>query len=285
MIDKAYVEITNVCNLSCSFCAGHKREPRRLSPDEFAIILSKLDRRVKYLYLHLMGEPLTHPELDQLLSLADTHDFKIMLTTNGTLLEKKQDTLLSCSKLYKISISLHSFEGSDEDRDRLDNYLDSCFDLAEKSSQKGIITVFRLWNEGGEDRLNAHILDRLHRRFQSNWTKNRSGEKIADKLFLEWGEKFEWPSEDARCEAHEVFCYALRDQFGILSDGTVVPCCLDHDGVLALGNIFESTLDEILNSERARRIYDGFTRRRAAEEYCLSCKRPNTYNINKADGD
>ena len=213
MIDKAYVEITNVCNLNCSFCIGHKRETRRMSPEEFAVVLKKLDKQVKYLYLHLMGEPLTHPELERLLSVADTHDFKIMLTTNGTLLEKKQDTLLSCNKLYKISISLHSFEGSDSESGRLDSYLDSCFDFAEKSSQKGIITVFRLWNEGGEDKLNAHILDRLHCRFQGEWTKNRSGEKIADKLFLEWGEKFEWPREGTQCESHEVFCYALRDRF------------------------------------------------------------------------
>ncbi len=284
MIDKAYVEITNVCNLSCDFCIGHKRAHHYMSPDDFALVLKKLDKRVKYLYLHLMGEPLTHPKLEELLSLADGYDFKIMLTTNGTLLQKQREALFSCRKLYKISISLHSFEGSDKGDGDIDSYLDSCFDFAAESAANGIITVFRLWNEGGENKQNEYITDRLHRRFQGEWTSNRSGEKIAEKLFLERGEKFEWPSDTAACDKHEVFCPALRDQFGVLSDGTVVPCCLDHDGTLALGNIFEKSLDEILSSERAKRIYDGFTRRHAAEEYCLSCKRPNTYNIKKADG-
>lgn len=281
MIDKAYVEITNVCNLNCSFCIGHKRAPKRMSPDEFEVVLKKLSGRVKYLYLHLMGEPLTHPELQKLLSLADGYDFKVMLTTNGTLLEKTREVLFSSKKLYKISVSLHSFEGSNDNSEKLDSYLDSCFDFAAESAKRGIITVFRLWNEGGEDKLNEHILGKLQDRFPAEWITNRSGKKLGEKLFLEWGEKFDWPSEEAICERHEIFCPALRDQFGILSDGTVVPCCLDHDGVLALGNIFESSLEEILGCERAQKIYDGFSRRCAAEEYCLSCKRPNVYNLNK----
>ena len=284
MIDKAYVEITNVCNLNCDFCIGHKRAPRYMSPDDFSLVLNRLDGRVKYLYLHLMGEPLTHPKLEEIFNIADNHEFKIMLTTNGTLLNAKQDILLSSQKLYKISISLHSFEGSDNGAGDIDSYLDSCFDFAAESCEHGIITVFRLWNEGGENKQNDFIINKLHRRFPTEWSDNRSGKKIADKLFLEWGEKFEWPSNTTVCESHEVFCHALRDQFGVLSDGTVVPCCLDHDGVLALGNIFDKPLDEILSGDRAKRIYDGFTRHCAAEEYCLSCKRPNTYNIKKADG-
>ncbi len=284
MIDKAYVEITNVCNLNCDFCIGHKRALRYMTPDDFELVLKRLDGRIKYLYLHLMGEPLTHPKLEEIFNIADKHDFRIMLTTNGTLLGTKRDILLSSKKLYKISISLHSFEGSDRGAGNIDSYLDTCFDFASDSSEHGIITVFRLWNEGGESKQNDYIINKLRRRFPTEWSVNRSGKKIADKLFLEWGEKFEWPSEDTACDVHEVFCPALRDQFGILSDGTVVPCCLDHDGVLALGNIFRESLDEILSSERAKRIYDGFTKRHAAEKYCLSCKRPNTYNIKKADG-
>ena len=284
MIDKAYVEITNVCNLSCDFCIGHKRTSRSMSTTEFDQVLKKLDGRVKYLYLHLMGEPLTHPEFEKLLKLADGYGFKIIITTNGTLVKKKSEALFSSKKLHKISISLHSFEGSANHVTDMDSYFDSCIDFAAESASHGIITVLRLWNEGGENALNEHILNKLHEQFKDEWVNSRSGKRIADKLFLEYGEKFEWPSEDKVCEAHEVFCPALRDQFGILSDGTVVPCCLDHDGALALGNIFDETLEEILSSERAKKIYDGFTKHQATEKYCLTCTRPNTYNIKKADG-
>lgn len=273
MTDKAFVEITNICNLNCSFCAGHRRKSEYMSTDNFKMILDKLSGRVTYLYLHLMGEPLTHPKLKEILSIADGYDFRIMLTTNGTLLEKCGDILLASEKLYKISISVHSFEGTHDTGVGLDTYLDNILKFAQKSAGRGIITVFRLWNDGGADKMNADILERIHSFYGNNQTPNRSGERLADKTFIEFGEKFEWPDREREGDTCERFCYALRDQFGVLVDGTVVPCCLDHDGELALGNIFDSELDEILNSKRAKAIYDGFTRREAVEKYCQTCKK------------
>ncbi|MBQ4137370.1 MAG: SPASM domain-containing protein, partial [Clostridia bacterium] len=235
-----------------------------------------------YLYLHLMGEPLTHPRLEEILKIADKYDFHVMLTTNGTLLDTRADTLFDCKQLFKISISVHAFEGNGEDEATLDNYLDKLISFADKSSRRGIITVFRLWNSGGSDKLNNRIISRLHDYSASLGeipTPNRSGERLCDKTFIEWGEKFDWPNEDDinslddKIQSEDRFCYALRDQFGVLVDGTVVPCCLDHDGVLALGNIFESELDDILATDRARAIYDGFTKHKAVEKYCLTCKR------------
>ena len=57
----------------------------------------------------------------------------------------------------------------------------------------------------------------------------------------------------------------------MLADGTVVPCCLDHEGDIALGNIFEGSMEEILASERASAIYEGFRDHRATEELCRKC--------------
>lgn len=277
--DKAFVEITNICNLSCSFCAHHSRALGYMSCDEFENILSKLDGKVKYLYLHLMGEPLTHPDLENILKATEEHDFKLILTTNGTFLGKHSDTLIAAKKLFKVSISLHSFEGSDHHSQTLEDYLTGAVDFAKKSASAGIITVFRLWNRGGADSFNDVIVDRLHslaKELGSTPTPNRSGERLGDKLFIEWGDMFKWPQKDAQAAKNadsERFCYALRDQFGILTDGTVVPCCLDHDGALALGNIFEKDLEEIVSSPRARAIYDGFTRHTAVEDYCKTCRK------------
>lgn len=284
MIDKAFVEITNICNLNCDFCTGHTRKNQVMSPDEFLKILKKLDGKIKYLYLHLMGEPLTHPHLSEILRLADGFDFRVMLTTNGTLLEKVGDTLLSCEKLFKVSISVHSFEGN-KGNNGLDEYLDSCIAFADKAKTKGVITVFRLWNRGGKDSFNEDIIRRLHTystMCESVPAPNRSGERLSDKVFIEWGDKFDWPEDsynacDTAGTDESAFCYALRDQFGILVDGSVVPCCLDSNGRMVLGNIFESELDEILSSSRARAIYDGFTVHRAVEDLCKSCERGKIY--------
>ena len=64
---------------------------------------------------------------------------------------------------------------------------------------------------------------------------------------------------------------ALRDQLAVLCDGTVVPCCLDGEGELALGNLFRQELEDILRGERAAAIHAGFDARRPAEELCRRC--------------
>jgi radical SAM protein with 4Fe4S-binding SPASM domain len=103
--------------------------------------------------------------------------------------------------------------------------------------------------------------------------------RIRNRLHLEYGERFAWPDINADYISDEVFCYGMRDHFGILSDGTVVPCCLDGDGVINLGNIFEKTVDEIINSNKAKAIYDGFTKRKATEELCQRCGYAQRFNL------
>ncbi|MBR6739084.1 MAG: radical SAM protein [Oscillospiraceae bacterium] len=113
MLKKAYVEITNRCNLSCAFCPKTARSPRSMSVEEFDLVLGKLGDAVQYVYLHVMGEPLGHAELGGILAAAAARGKKVCITTNGTLLEKRRDLLLAAPTLHKVSVSLHSFEGND----------------------------------------------------------------------------------------------------------------------------------------------------------------------------
>ena len=147
--------------------------------------------------------------------------------------------------------------------------------FAQRAAENGIIAVLRLWNVGGTDyaRENAPILEKLHARFAGEWGEIRSGYRMGERLFLEWGERFAWPHPTAPAAPIDApcFCYALRDQIGVLVDGTVVPCCLDAEGRLALGNLHERSLAEILASPRARALYEGFGAHRATEELCRRC--------------
>ena len=131
--------------------------------------------------------------------------------------------------------------------------------------------VYRLWNQGGADELNAKILNIMEQYFPKPWKEDRRGVRIGEKVFLEYGDKFDWPDLAAPEGSCRVFCYGLRDQIGVLCDGTVVPCCLDHEGDLALGNLFSEDMEAILDNPRAKAIYDGFTDRTAAEELCRKC--------------
>ncbi len=266
---KIYLEISNICNLSCAFCPGTKRQKQVMTPEAFSVLLPKLRPFTEYLYFHLMGEPLCHPQLGQLLTLAGEQGFKVILTTNGTLLKHQQALLLSAPVLHKVNVSLHAFEANDL-AVPFSRYLEECFSFGQAAAGEKLV-VYRLWNQGGQEARNQEILDTMHRFFPGQWVKERPGTRIAERTYLEFGDKFDWPDMQAEAGSSQVFCYGLRDQLGVLCDGTVVPCCLDHEGDLALGNLFSEDLQTILDKPRAKAIYDGFSRHQAAEDLCNRC--------------
>lgn len=265
---RVYVEITNICNRSCSFCPGTVRPKKRMTTDEFKYVANALVGVTDYIYLHVMGEPLTHPELPELISYASSLGFKCSITTNGTLLDKRADELIA-SGVYKINISVHSFEEGSEAEHF--SYLDSICRFADRASNSDVLTVLRLWNKGHDGGLNDKTLEFIKSRLEGEWKWGARGARIRHKLHIEYGDRFEWPDMEADFVSDSVFCYGLRDHFGILSDGRVIPCCLDREGAITLGNIFETPVREILSSPRAEAILDGFDRRCAVEELCKRC--------------
>ena len=270
-MDKVYLEITNICNLDCSFCHKTTRAKRLMSEEEFEILTDKLRGKAKFLYFHLMGEPTLHPLLPRFISVAKEKGFSPIITTNGSLLATKGDALLK-DLPYKVSISLHAPEANPAFDGK--GYLESCVAFARSAARMGCYIALRLWNLGsGAD--NSDILAFLRREFPNEWVDLRGGssQRLDTRIFLEWGERFDWPDSSlSECgEDSEAFCYGLRDQIGVLCDGSVVPCCLDADGAITLGNLFDLSLDEILSSPRAKAIYDGFSQRRAVEPLCRKC--------------
>ena len=269
MFKRAYIEITNVCNLRCSFCPGTTRTPCTMTPDRFRIAAQKLRPYTDYLYFHVMGEPLLHPQLAQLLQIADELGFRICLTTNGTLLGKCAHTLQNAPALHKVSISLHSFEGNA--LGDMTAYLETVWAFCQSAR---CIVSLRLWNEGGANRRNGEIkaffsrktgLDVEHLPRDPNGNR-----KLGETLYLESAQKFDWPDPAAE-EQNVEFCHGLRQQIAVLCDGTVVPCCLDGNGNIPLGNLFTQDLPDILSTPRAKAMVDGFSRRQPTEELCRKC--------------
>ena len=268
MYSKVYVEITNICNMHCSFCHGHSRKKRRMTKEEFACILEKLTGHTRFIYYHLMGEPLTHPQLPEFIQMAGAQGYKSVVTTNGTLLPQRGDELLAAG-LHKANISLHSFEnGTEEDHIA---YLRGIADFTKKAAQNGTIVTFRLWNQGCDDGKNDFALAKLQELLPGDWMPNTRGVRVRDKVFLEMADRFAWPDKDAAIQGEKFFCYGLSAQIGILVDGTVVPCCMDSDGIINLGNIYTESVDAIVGSNRAQAILDSFRCGNASEDLCRRC--------------
>ena len=278
---KVYIEITNVCNLSCNFCPKTNRKYKFMGKEEFLHILKEVKQFTDHIYFHLMGEPLLNENIDYFLEESYKNHLKVNLTTNGTLLKKVEDKLINSKALRQINISLHSFEANEKTVE-LEDYINNVTDFITKArSNSDIICAIRLWNMDNNDLkgangLNSDILKMLEENLELDFSigeklQETNRIKLKDKVYLNMAEKFEWPDIQIDSLGEEVFCHGLRNQIGILVDGTVVPCCLDSEGNINLGNIFEKSLKDIVEDKRARDIYDGFSRRRAVEELCKKC--------------
>ena len=286
---KAYLEITNVCNLNCDFCPKTSRPSGLIDKEQFTHLIEQVKPLTDYVYFHIMGEPLLHPLLPEFLEICHRENLKVSLTTNGTLLKSRKDILLSSPALYRVSVSVHSFEANRTGQ-TLQEYLSDILEFCKAASDIGkTYVVLRLWNKDSAtlkaaNQKNVDILSELTHFFCLDFDiakalDHRPSVSLSPRIYLETAEKFAWPDLAAEQSYQQVFCHGLRDQFGILCDGTVVPCCLDSEGSINLGNVYKQPLSEILRSSRARALYDGFSRRTPTEELCRRCGYAQRYSI------
>lgn len=265
-----YIEITNICNLNCSFCLNNKREKKFMSVSDFSHIINEIKPYTDYIYLHVKGEPLLNPNLDIFLDICDNNNIKVNITTNGTLLKKNFDILKKHKCLRQINVSLHS-------ENEVDDYFDDVFSAC-KSLSEHVYISYRLWT------LNDLVLDNNSREVVDNIISeyNLSPEliekvykekqiKICENTYINKDNLFEWPSIKSKYNS-DGYCHGTIDHIGILVDGTVVPCCLDGDGVINLGNILSTDFVDILNSDRFISMRDNFKNNLCSEELCKKCR-------------
>ncbi|PWV98568.1 radical SAM protein with 4Fe4S-binding SPASM domain [Paenibacillus cellulosilyticus] len=278
---KVYIEITSVCNLSCTFCPPTARAKGFIKQETFNHVLDQIKPHTNHIYLHVKGEPLLHPKIDQLLDAAHEKGFKVNITTNGTLITKNKAKLLGKPALRQMNFSLHSFDGHIGSENR-DGYLREILDFVREASEHNVLFSFRLWNltqdnmTNQERSRNRETLSILEKEFGLDYqieerVEPGKGIRIAKNVYINQDYEFQWPSLDAPEDDGKGFCHALRTQAAVLVDGTVVPCCLDGEGVINLGNVHETSFSEIVDGERANNLYYGFSRREAVEELCRKC--------------
>jgi MoaA/NifB/PqqE/SkfB family radical SAM enzyme len=262
---KIYVEITNRCNLACPFCPPTRRKADFMPRERFDRVLGRLEGFGTQLYFHVKGEPLLHPELEGFLSDARERGFSVSITTNGTLLEEKANLLLAAGNIKKLSVSLHSHWGAG-DAQGYWRGVEAFLDLHRLTPAFDV--SLRLWNRlGGQlPAGDKELMSLMETRYPllAEWEKapaDADALKLAPRVYLNLAEEFTWPDLDLPSINEGGLCYALRNQVAILVDGTVVPCCLDGEGVISLGNILKTPLAEILDSPRAQALYAGFSGR------------------------
>jgi radical SAM protein with 4Fe4S-binding SPASM domain len=273
---KIYLEITNRCNLACNFCLASRRPKGCMTPAFFETVLGQIRPYTDHLALHVLGEPLLHPELGELLDLCQAQALRVNLTTNGTLLPQRLDLLLARPALRQINISLHNQENTGEAEREI--YFSGVFSFIRAAlDQTSLYINLRLWNRaatGNEPGPPDLLLARLALFFGQQITDELTpghGISLAPRVFLSIARRFTWPHAPGPDLGGHGFCHGMRSHVAILVDGTVVPCCLDAEADVPLGNIGQQPFAAIIGGERATRIRNGFLRQQVVEPLCRRC--------------
>lgn len=299
---KVNIEISNICNLQCSFCPEVVRAKKLIELDLFEEIIRQVAPITEQVCFHLMGDPLVHPRLPELVEICARHDVRIFFVTNGVLLREKQSELLLHPAFRQVNFSLHSFFDNFSDRSP-NPYLENIFAYTERAFERrpDLYINYRLWNledPRGTGAKNNEMLRRIEQRFQfriageandgaddkgddDQGGKDKKDERdvrrqkslrIKNRLYLHFDTEFVWPALELPVLGETGTCYGLSSHFGVLVDGTVVPCCLDKEGNIPLGNVREQRIEEILEAPRSLTILKGFQSGRLVEDLCKRCQ-------------
>jgi MoaA/NifB/PqqE/SkfB family radical SAM enzyme len=279
--EKVNIEISNICNLKCGFCPEVLRAKRLIDLGLFRRIIDQVAPLAEQVCFHLMGDPLVHPRLRDLVEICHERGVRIFFVTNGVLLREDKAELLLHPAFRQVNFSLHSFHDNFPDRDPTP-YLERIFAYTEEALERrpDLYVNFRLWNlqeARGEGASNRELLARVEERFGFRMegeidVRRRKSYRVRNRLYLHFDTEFVWPGLELPVLGERGRCHGLSSHFGILVDGTVVPCCLDKEGAIPLGRIDERPLAEILSAPRARAILEGFRQGRLVEELCRRCQ-------------
>lgn len=277
---RVYIEISNICNLQCSFCPVVDRDKLIMGLELFEKTLKQVAPLTEQVCLHLMGEPLAHPEFESIIKICEAYGVRINLTTNGVLLNRYAELLTTSPAFHQVNFSIHSFKDNFKDKSILP-YLTDILNFSKLAHQRvpDMYINYRLWNifeTTTQNDSNKDILKNIANFFEVDIKEDIDvgsikSKRIWNRVYLHFDSRFEWPHPLMPLQSNKGFCHALSSHIGIHADGTVVPCCLDKEARLDLGNCGSQSLAEILEGKRAKAMREGFAHKKLAEDLCQRC--------------
>ena len=272
MFKKIYIEITNICNLKCKFCPETNRKKQFMSLENFEEIIRKIHKHTQLVCLHVKGEPLLHSDLEGILKILEKYNLKANITTNGTLIREKIEIIKNSKAVRQINFSIHSVT---QNENLNEQYIQDIFERAEQL--ENVIISYRLWNlqDIQQNEVNNGIIPVIEKYYNipnlEQQLKENDFIQVKQNMFINQDIEFTWPDINKEVIIENGRCLALKEQIAILVDGTVVPCCLDNNGDIPLGNILEQTLEEILNTDKSVTIKKNFENSIITCELCKTC--------------
>ncbi|WP_139452036.1 radical SAM/SPASM domain-containing protein [Campylobacter armoricus] len=273
--EKIYIELSDICGLKCDFCPTQKAQRKSMSLENFEKICKSVHNHAKLFTFHVLGDPLRILNLKEYLKIALKFNMQIELTSSGFYFDnEKINLVLNYKNIHQINISLGAFLS--QSRVDLSEYFNPILKLIflhlEKKNNSFI--NLRLWNldknftPPSENEKIYKFLEQVFKvKIQTQKIKNR----LERHIILHQAKLFKWPSLKDEVIREKGYCYALNGQIAILSDGSLVPCCLDAKADMKLGNCFEKDFNELLKSPLYIELKEGFKQGILKAELCKRC--------------
>ena len=226
MINSVYIEITNVCNLHCSFCpCGTAASNANDADNGFAADNSSTSANRTFMdsklfetcstgaqeigatnvYFHVLGEPTLHPGFAHYVKKLEQTPLKLTLTTNGTTIERTGRQILASPAVRQVNFSTHAY--AELPRETAERYLQNVLDFCSLAiiERPDLYINLRLWNVGADEASswNSYMLKRIHETFgvditPGHFCSRHKSFNITGRLYLHEDTRFEWPSIDER---------------------------------------------------------------------------------------
>ncbi|CAA6805679.1 MAG: Radical SAM protein [uncultured Sulfurovum sp.] len=284
---RIYIELTNVCGLRCSFCPTKALANTTMNLTFFESVVKEAKGFTREIACHVVGDPLTLPNLEHYLDIIHKYKMKAMLTTSGYFMKKHAFETLFHPAVKQINVSLNAFNKNDTSIS-FEQYMKPILALCHEKvkQEKELFINLRMWNLDeimSEEKFNSELFSLLKKEFKVALDlntlnpKEKKSLRLDNKVLLHFDNYFEWPSLKNKNYGHGT-CQGLNSHIGVLANGDVIPCCLDNDAVMKLGNVKEQSLKDIVQGKRATDMIKGFREGQCSEEMCLKCSYKDRFN-------
>ncbi len=285
-----YVDPSSACNFKCEFCpTGHidlvkeANYKRRILPldlfEKFVNDLKEFSRPIRVLRMNKIGEPFLNKHLPQMIRLAKQSQRieNIDLATNASLFTPQLLTEVIDAGLDRLNISLEGITS--------EQYLEHAkvhVDFAE------IVASIRwLYEHRGSCEITIKApedyLDEAQKKLFFDTFGNHCDRIFLEKLSPIWPEfdmetrvvNFTPPSGSGQYGQkldQKLVCTYIFYAMAINADGTVSACCPDWGQKLVIGDLRNSSLKEIWNSEPMQKLRrQHLEGQRHNNEVCRNC--------------